>query len=147
MRALAAGLALTLAGCGGLTFEFGRKVSNEELILRDELRAYYSEVAETFAAGNAEALSQLFDPGISHPMTQEQIRAWGDDFFKTHGPAGFKVVNLEFEKVGHIAAEVVLTYRVVTRDGQGSFAGVERDRLVKRGRRWSVTAWDKLDHP
>ena len=34
-RIAAAGLALALAGCG-LNFEFGRKVSNEELILRDE---------------------------------------------------------------------------------------------------------------
>jgi hypothetical protein len=138
--ALAAVLALT--GCG-LSFEFGRKVSNEELILRDELRSYYSEVAETFAAGNSAALAELYDPGIAHPMTQDQIRAWGDDFFKKHGPAGFKVLKLDFEQVGHITSVVTLTYKVETRDGVGSFGGTERDQLVKRGRRWSVTAWDK----
>ncbi|MBI3553107.1 MAG: hypothetical protein HY077_11380 [Elusimicrobia bacterium] len=142
-RALAAAAVLALTGCG-LTFRFDRKMSNEELILRDEVRAYYSEVAAAFAAGNGAALAGLFAPGISHPMTKEQIEAWGDDFFAKHGPAGFKVEKLEFEKVGHVSAEVVLTYRVETRDKAGSFGGVERDRLVKRGRRWSVASWDKL---
>lgn len=138
-----AALAGLSCGCG-LTFRFDRKISEEELLLRSEVRAYYSEVASAFAAGNGAALAALYEPGISHPMTKERIAAWGDDFFAKHGPAGFKVERLEFEKVGHVSAEVVLTYRVETRDGEGSFGGVERDQLVKRGRRWSVASWDKL---
>lgn len=135
--------ALALSACA-LTVNFSRKVTNEELILRDEIRAYYGEVAETFAAGNSGALVQLFEPGIAKPMTREQIGAWADGFFGANGPARFKVVKLDFEKVGHVSAEVVLTYRVETRDGKGDFGGAERDSLVKRGRRWSVASWEKL---
>ena len=135
--------ALALSACG-VTLDFSRKVTNEELILRDELRAYYGEVAETFAGGNSQALTELFEPGIAKPMTREQIKAWADGFFGEHGPARFKVEKLNFEKVGHVSAEVVLTYRVETRDGKGSCGGVERDFLVKRGRRWSVASWEKL---
>lgn len=135
--------ALALSACG-ITLDFSRKVSNEELILRDEIRAYYGEVAGTFAAGNGSALVELFEPGIAKPMTREQIKAWADDFFGKNGPARFKVEKLDFEKLGHVSAEVVLTYRVETRDGKGSFGGAERDFLVKRGRRWSVASWEKL---
>jgi len=141
--AAVAAAALVLTGCG-FSVNFGRKVSEEELILRDEIRAYYSEAAAAFAAGNAGALAELYEPGISHPMTKDQILAWGEDFFKKHGPARFKVEKLDFEGVGHVQAEVLLTYRVETRDGDGSFGGTERDRLVKRGRRWSMASWDKV---
>jgi len=148
MRVLAPLLAsLLLGGCGVFTVDFGRKVSDEELIVRDDIRSYYDEVAAAFAAGNADALAALFDPGIARPMTREQIRAWGTDFFKKHGPARFKIEGLDFERAGHVSAAVVLTYRVETRDGDGSFGGTERDELVKHGRRWSVTAWEKVPGP
>lgn len=146
-RFLAVALAaatLASAGCGSISVGFGRKVSEEELILRDELKSYYQEAAAAFAAGNADLLASLYDDSIAKPMTKEQIRAWGDDFFKKHGPARFKVEKLDFERVGHVSAEVVLTYRVETRDGEGSFSGTERDEFVKRGRRWSMTAWEKV---
>lgn len=139
-----AAAALALSACGGISVNFNRKVSEEELILRDEVKNYYAEVAAAFAAGNSAALAELYEPGISHPMTKEQIRAWGDDFFKKHGPAAFKARKIDFEGVGHVEAEVLLTYRVETRDGDGSFGGTERDHLVKRGRRWSVASWDKV---
>lgn len=132
-----------LAGC--VTLNFGRPVSQEELILRDQIRGYYTEIAAAFAAGNAGALAGLYDAGIARPMTQEQIRAWAKDFFAKHGPATFKITKIDFERVGHVSAAVTIDYRVDTRDGAGSFSGRERDELVSRtGPSWYVTAWDKL---
>jgi hypothetical protein len=142
-----AAVAALLGGC--ISLNFGRPVTEEEIILRDELRSYYDTVASAFAAGNADMLAGLYDAGIARPMTQDKIRAWGDDFFGKHGPASFKVVKIDFESVGHVTAVVTITYRVETRDGEGSFGGTERDELVQRaGRHWYVTAWDKLpDEP
>jgi len=144
MRLLSAALAVILLGGCGFTVDFGRKVTEEEQILRSDLRGYYEEAAAAFAAGNADLLADLYEPGIARPMTKDQIRAWGLDFFKKHGPARFKVVKLDFERVGHVSAVVVLTYRVETRDGDGSFGGTERDEFVRRGRRWSMSAWEKI---
>lgn len=143
MRILAPALAALLIGGCGFTVDFGRKVTDEERILRTELQSYYDEAAAAFAAGNADMLAELYEPGIARPMTKDAIRQWGRDFFKKHGPARFKVVKLDFERVGHVSAVVVLTYRVETRDGDGSFGGVERDEFVRRGRRWSMSAWEK----
>lgn len=142
--------ALFLAGAAGLlggcvSLNFGRPVTEEELELRGEIKSYYNEVGMAFAGGNADALAGLFDAGIARPMTQEQIRAWAADFFAKHGPASFKVDTIDFEQVGHVSAVVTITYRVETKDGQGSFGGTERDELSHRAnRRWYVTAWDKL---
>ena len=145
MRAAALiALALLTGACAQLDLGFGRRVSDEEFVLREEIRAYYQEVGAAFASGNAQALAGLFDPGISEPMTRAQIEAWGEDFFKKHGPARFEVEKIDFERAGHESAVVELTYRVTTRGGDGSFGGTERDQLVKRGRRWSVSAWEKL---
>jgi hypothetical protein len=142
LLALAAAAAV-LGGC--ITLDFGRSVSQEEIILRDEIRSYYDEVGSAFAAGNPDLLAELYDAGIARPMTQDQIRSWGKDFFEKHGPANFKVVKIDYERVGHVSAVVTITYRVETRGGDGSFGGTERDELVQRkGRRWYVTAWDKL---
>ena len=138
-------LAAALAFSSCVSLNFGRPVSEEEIILRDEIRSYYDSVGAAFAAGNADALANLYDAGIARPMTQEKIRAWGQDFFAKHGPASFKLLKIDFERVGHVSAVVTIVYRVETRDGQGSFGGTERDELVQRtGRRWYVTAWDKL---
>lgn len=148
MRRLAPVLAaLLLGGCGSIALDFGRKISPEEYALRADIRSYYDQVAAAFAAGNAGALAGLFEPGIARPMTREQIRAWGEDFFKKHGPARFVVEKLDYERAGHVSAVVLLTYRVETKDGDGSFGGTERDELVKRGRRWSVAAWEKAPAP
>jgi hypothetical protein len=138
------GLGAGLFG-GCVSLNFGRPVTQEELILRDQIRAYYSEVAEAFAAGNADMLAGLYDAAIARPMTRDQILAWGKDFFAKHGPASFKVVKLDYEQVGHVTSVVTIQYRVETRDGDGSFGGTERDSLVQRtGRRWYVTGWDKI---
>lgn len=143
MRALfLAAAAALLASCGYVSF--GRAVSDEEMLLRDSVRGYYDEVAVAFAAGNADALALLFDASIAKPMTRDQITAWGRDFFAKHGPGRFKVVKLEYERLGHESAVVLLTYRVETLDGKGDFGGVERDYLAKRGKRWLVTSWEKV---
>lgn len=145
MRILPIVAAALLSSCGYVSF--GRKVSDDELRLRSEVRAYYDEVVLAFAAGNADALTQLFDAAIAKPMTREQIAAWGKDFFAKHGPAKFKVERLEYERLGYENAVVLLAYRVETKDGKGDFGGVERDYLTKRGRRWVVTAWEKVEEP
>jgi hypothetical protein len=140
---LLAGAAGLLGGC--ISVNFGRPVSEEELILRDGIKSYYNEVGATFAGGNADALANLYDAGIARPMTQDKIREWGQDFFAKHGPASFKLEKIDFERVGHVTAVVTITYRVETKDGEGSFGGTERDELIQRdGRRWYVTAWEKL---
>ena len=145
MRSLLLASAAASLFCGCVSVNFARAVPEEELILRDQIRSYYDEVSAAFAAGNPDMLANLYDAGIAHPMTQDAIRAWGADFFKKHGPATFKVVKLDYESVGHVAAVVTLTYRVATRDGDGSFGGTERDNLVQRtGRRWYVARWDKV---
>lgn len=138
-----AAVAAVLGGC--ISLNFGRPVSEEEIILRDQIRSYYDTVAASFAAANPDMLAGLYDAGIARPMTQDRIRAWGQDFFAKHGPSSFKILKIDFERVGHVSAVVTITYRVETRDGEGSFGGTERDELVQRaGRRWYVTAWDKL---
>ena len=134
--------AVLLASCGYVSF--GRKISDDELRLRSDVRAYYDEVVQAFAAGNADALALLFDAAIAKPMTRENILAWGKDFFASHGPASFKVERVEYERLGYENAVVLLTYRVETKNGKGNFGGTERDYLTKRGRRWVVTAWEKV---
>lgn len=138
-------MAVLLASCGRVSF--GRKVSDDELRLRSGVRAYYDEVVQAFAAGNAEALALLFDAAITKPMTREKIHAWGNDFFAAHGPASFKVVRVEYERLGYENAVVLLTYRVETKSGQGNFGGTQRDYLTKRGRRWVVTSWETVPEP
>jgi hypothetical protein len=137
--------AVFLSCCGYVSF--GRKVGDDELRLRTDVRAYYDEVVTVFAAGNADALTLLFDAAIAKPMTREQILAWGKKFFGQHGPASFKVDKVEYERLGYENAVVLLTYRVETKDGKGNFGGVERDQLVKRGRRWVVASWEKVEEP
>lgn len=142
MRALLVIAAVCSSSCGYVSF--GRKVSDDELRLRAEVRAYYDEAAQAFAAGNHEALALLFDAAIAKPMTRGQISAWGRKFFAEHGPASFKVEKVEYERLGFENAVVLLTYRVETLDGKGNFGGVERDTLAKRGRRWVITSWEKV---
>jgi len=143
MRPIPVIAAVLLSACGYVSF--GRTVSDDELRLRSSVRAYYDEVVRAFAAGNPESLTMLFDAAIAKPMTREQISAWGKDFFAKHGPASFKVVRVEYERLGYENAVVLLTYRVETRDGKGNFGGTERDTLAKRGRRWVVTSWEKVE--
>ena len=140
--AMALGLALLTAGCGYISF--AKPMSDEEYVLRSEIRNYYDDVSVAFAGGNADALAGLYDDTIAKPMTRDQILAWGKDFFQKHGPARFQVVKLDIESLGHVNASVRLPYRVDTRDGAGSFRGVERDEFLKHGRRWYVSSWEKL---
>lgn len=137
--------AVLASGCGYVSF--GRKVGDDELRLRADVRAYYDEVVRAFAAGNPDALTMLFDATIAKPMTRDQIQAWGVKFFAANGPASFKVQRVEFERLGYENAVVLLTYRVETKGGKGDFGGTERDILVKHGRQWVVTEWEKADPP
>lgn len=145
MRIIPLALLLLVSACGYVSF--GRKVSDDELRLRTDVRAYYDEVVTAFAAGNAETLTSLFDGAIAKPMTREQIAAWGKDFFGKHGPTRFKIEAIEYERLGYENAVVLLTYRVETKDGKGDFGGTERDYLVKRGKRWIITSWEKAEAP
>ncbi|MEK7234356.1 MAG: hypothetical protein AAB268_11110 [Elusimicrobiota bacterium] len=145
MRLLPIVAATLLSTCGYVSF--GRKVSDDELRLRSSVRAYYGEVVQAFAAGNPESLPLLFDAAITHPMTREQITSWGKDFFAKHGPANFKVLRVEYERLSYENAVVLLTYRVETKDGNGNFGGSERNFLTKHGRRWVVTSWEKAPEP
>lgn len=134
---------VVLGAC--VRLDLGRKVSDDELRLRRELEGYYLEAAAAFAAGSPDALAALYDQSITRPMTLAAIRAWGEGFFAEHGPARFKVEKLEFERLGYESAVVALTYRVETRDGKGSFGGVERDEFVRRRGRWLMTGWEKIE--
>lgn len=140
-----AAAAVLLSSCGYVSF--GRKVSDDELRLRADVRSYYDEVVTAFAAANPDALTLLFDVAIAKPMTRDQIAAWGKDFFGKHGSASFKIERVEYERLGYENAVVLLTYHVETKDGAGNFGGVERDYLVKRGRHWVMTSWEKVEAP
>ena len=144
MRRFCLLLALFSAAAGCRHLSFGRAVSDDELRLQAQIRAYYQEAARAFAAGDAAALTRLYDQAIGKPMTRDQIQAWGEKFFAEHGPASFSVKALEFERLGFQDAVVVLAYRVETKDGRGSFGGTERDVLAKKGKRWLMTSWEKL---
>src|ERR1041385_5443615 len=97
----AAALAASTALWGCSYISFNKPVSDEEIVLRAEIRSYYDQVAEVFAGANADALGQLYDDTIAKPMTRDKIIAWGSDFFKKHGPAQFKVVKIDIESLGH----------------------------------------------
>jgi len=133
--------ALAFAGCGWISFQ--RPLSDDELRLERDVRSYYTEVAAAFATGNAQALTSLFDPSITEPMTRPDIAKWAEDFFAKHGRAGFKIVSLDFEQLAYERAVVDIRYRVTTPDGQGSFAGSEIDTLVKKNGRWYTARWEK----
>jgi hypothetical protein len=121
--------------------------SNDDLPLPADVRAYYDELVQAFAAGDAGALALLFDEAIERPMTRDQILAWGEAFFGEHGPARFVVERVEVERLGGESAVVLLTYRVETKDGRGSFGGIERDVLVRRGQGWTMAEWEAIKAP
>ncbi len=137
-------LGLIAAGAACVRLDFGRKVGDDELRLRRELEGYYVDAAAAFAAGSPEALTALFDPAITKPMTREKIRSWAAGFFAEHGQAHFKVEKLDIERLGFVSAVAVLTYRVETKDGKGSFGGVERDEFARKNGRWIMTGWEKV---
>lgn len=129
------------AGCGWVSFE--RRLSDQEYAARSEIRVYYEQVQTVYAAGNAQALAGLYDPGITQPMTRAQILAWGEKFFGENTAVRFKVLRLEFDVVGAGRAVVTLTYRVITEGGRGDFSGTETDILEKHGGRWKMMSWEK----
>jgi hypothetical protein len=131
------------AACGGVSF--GRRVSDDEMIIQQEIHSYYNQIQEAFATANPDALAALFAPSITHPMTHQEIADWANKFFKENRNGHFKVEKLTFEGLSYIKASVVLAYKVETPDGKGDFSGVERDTLTKDHGHWYVAAWDKVD--
>jgi hypothetical protein len=142
MKALApVAIAAALAACGWVSFQ--RPLTNDELRLEREVRSYYTEVRAAFATGNPQALSGLFDPEITDPMTRPDIEKWAADFFGKHGRGSFKISAFDFDELGFQRAVVRFHYRVDTPDGQGGFSGYERDTLVKKNGRWYTARWEK----
>jgi hypothetical protein len=133
--------AVGLSSCGYVSFE--RAKTPDEVRLEQSVRGYYGDVRRAFAVGNADALTSLFSPSITHPMTQAQIRAWADKFFAEHGRARMRVEKLDVDELSFVRAVVTLSYRVETTDGKGSFGGAERDVLERRDGRWFIASWDK----
>jgi hypothetical protein len=130
------------SGCGYVSFQ--KPPSDDELRLKAEIRGYYDQVAQAFAAGNPDALTTLFASSITHPMTQDQIRAWAEKFFKENGPAHFHVRKIEYDEISFVRASVRLSYSVETKGGRGDFGGVEQDELIQRQGRWFTAGWEKI---
>ena len=148
MRSSSLLISLALLGALGLSaclkLSFRKPMTLEESLKEHEIHAYYLDVKRAFAAGNADALADLFDADIRQPMTRPQILDWGRKFFAEHGSAAFKIDEFELRELGYQHAVVRLTYHVETRDGKGGFSGAELDTLKKRGKRWAVSAWEKI---
>jgi hypothetical protein len=131
------------SACGGVSF--GRRVSDDEMIIKQEIHSYYDQIQGAFATANPDALAGLFSPSITHPMTHKEIKDWADKFFKENRNGHFKIEKIAFEGLSYIKASVVLTYKVETPDGKGDFGGTERDTLTKDHGHWYTAAWDKVD--
>lgn len=136
-----AGLGAFLIGCGYISF--GRRVTDDEMLLQQEILDFYNGVQRAFAAGNPDALAGLFSPSITHPMTHKEIHAWAEKFFGENKNASFRIEKLAFEQLGHVQAVVTLSYQVETQGGKGDFGGTERDTLVKHRRHWYISSWEK----
>ncbi len=145
-RRLAASLALLwaglLAGCGYISFS--RTATTDEIVLQQELRNFYGELKGAFATGNADALAGLYDPSITHPMTQPEILAWGRKFFADNRTAHLRIEKTSVDELSYIRAVVTVSYKVETSRGKDDFSGSERDVLVKHRGRWYIASWDKV---
>ncbi len=131
-----------LAGC--VEVGFRRPPTLRESLRKAEIREYYESVQLAFAQGDAAALAELFDPGITEPMTHAGILEWGRKFFAENGPSRFRIVKLSIEDMGTERAVVLLEYAVETEGGRGDFGGTELDTLVKSGGRWRTAAWKEV---
>lgn len=141
-RAAVLAAACLLSSCGYVSF--AKPQTADEIALKAEVREYYDQVAQAFAAGNPDALASLYSSSIVHPMTQDQIRDWGKKFFGDHGPSHFKLRKIAFDELSYVRAVVTLSYAVETKGATGDFAGAERDELVRHQGRWFVVAWEKV---
>ena len=115
-----------------------------EQVAEGEIRSYYGEVKQAFALGLPEALTLLFSPSITKPMTHEEIRAWAEKFFGDNGPSRFIIEELDIQELGAGRAVVLMKYHVETKSGKGDFRGTELNTLKKKHGRWRMTEWEKL---
>lgn len=136
---------LLLAGCG--LVKIGPAKPLRQSVAEQELRDYYAQVQLAFARADEGALTELFDPSITKPMTRAQIRAWAKEFFTKNGRSRFIIEDLELVDLGPGRAVARLKYRVVTPGGKGDFAGAEMDVLEKKAGRWRITGWEKVEGP
>ena len=138
----AAGLAGACAYVG-----FDRGLSPDEIVLQQEIRAYFNEMQEAFAAGNAQALASLFDPSITHPMNQDEIEARAGAFFAANKGAHLGIDRVSFEELGMQRAVVTAAYKAEALQASSALQGVERATLVKRRGRWYVSRWEEASKP
>ena len=138
----AAGLAGACAYVG-----FDRGLSPNEIVLQQEIRAYFNEMQEAFAAGNAQAFAGLFDPSISRPLSRDQIQARAEAFFAENKTAHLRIDHLTFEELGRLGAAVTASCRVEPQPGRHALGAVERATLVKRRGRWYVASWEEASKP
>lgn len=147
MRTGAAAVLLILSqlvcGCGYISF--ARPVTQDETIVQEEIKGFYNKIQEAFASGNADSLTGLFAPSITHPMTHDQIGAWAQKFFTDNKNGHFRIDKFSIDNFSYINATVTITYKVETPDQKGDFGGAERDTLMKDHGQWYVAAWDKVD--
>lgn len=135
--------AAILGSCSYVALDFSKPLSPREIALEQEIRSLYAQVQAAFAAGNADLLTDLFSPSITHPMTHEEIRAWSRDFFARNGRARFHIQSFSFDKLSYVQPVVTLKYRVETPSGKDDFGAVETDTLAQINGRWYIAAWDK----
>jgi hypothetical protein len=138
-------LAAAVLACACSRISFGHNVTDDELLLRQEIHDYYTQVQEAFATANPDGLTTLFAPSITHPMTHKEIEDWAAKFFTENKNGHFKIEKLEIESVSYVKASVILTYHVDTPDHKGDFGGTERDTLTKDHNHWYIAGWDHVD--
>ena len=144
---LVLGAAAALASCSYFTLDFSKPMSSREIALEQEIRLFYAQVQTAFAAGNAEALTDLFFPSITHPMTHEEIRAWSRGFFERNGRARFHIQSFNIDKLSYVNPVVTVKYRVETPSGKDDFGAVETDTLAQLNGRWYIASWDSQPQP
>jgi hypothetical protein len=132
-----------VSGCGYISF--ARPVTQDETIVQEEIKGFYNKVQEAFATGNPDALTSLFSPSITHPMTHDQIAAWAQKFFADNKNGHFRILKFSIDGFSYINATVTLTYKVETPGQTGDFGATERNTLVKDHGQWYIMSWDKVD--
>ncbi len=124
---------------------FNRPATDDDILIKDEIRSYYDKIQSAFVTGNPDALASLFSPSITHPMTFPEVKNWSQKFFAANRNAHFRIDKLTIESWSYINASVLITYKVETPDGKGDFGGTERDALVKEHGQWYISGWEKTD--
>jgi hypothetical protein len=127
--------AVLLAGCGGVSFR--KPASDDELRLKREVQAFYADLQRAFVAGNAQAVSLLFDASAK-PLTRADVSAWAEKYFAANPRAWLRVAAFELDEVGYGRAVTTVELKLGPPDPEGRFGGRQTHVLVKRGGRWYI---------